>query len=196
MRVSNPIVVGSRFGRLTVMVDDGCRSVSCRCDCGGLRVAMRGALRGGRVLSCGCLRGRVSRHGASRSPLYDCWRGMRRRCSDPRVKAWARYGGRGIKVCAAWESFERFVADMGPRPDRWHSIDRIDNDGDYEPGNCRWATGFVQARNKPCKRKRYLFDGETKTLAEWATVWGMREDLLYSRIKAGWPASRLREPHH
>lgn len=116
-----------------------------------------------------------SRHGLSGDPAYRIWCLMRQRCRDPNRKNWADYGGRGIRVCDRWEnSFENFLADVGPRPSRAHQIDRYPNkDGDYEPGNCRWATRTEQQRNKrPQKRAESLPTG----------VYRQRSGRLYAAI--------------
>lgn len=169
------------------------RAVECRCDCGDVRVYRLYSLRNGNTRSCGCLAeesgnpGRQT-HGCSELPEYAIWCGIRRRCSNPTDSAWKNYGGRGIRVCSRWnESFEAFFADMGPRPSDNHSIDRFpDNNGDYEPGNCRWATAKEQARNT---RRNYLVfhNGETKCVAEWAEQYRVKSCILYSRLIAGWP---------
>lgn len=121
------------------------------------------------------------------SAEYRSWRAMKNRCTNPNNAAYPRYGGRGIAVCARWDSFENFLFDMGRRPSPKHSIDRINNDGDYEPGNCRWATSSQQ--NSNYSRNRWLtLDGETRLLSEWSVQTGIPETTIAARIDAyGWP---------
>jgi hypothetical protein len=120
---------------------------------------------------------------------YSCWKGLRRRCNYPRDRAWHRYGGRGIRVCDEWNaSFVAFFNDMGECPPGC-SIDRIDNDGNYEPGNCRWATPLQQARNKSTTVK-VVFDGSERPLAEVAELVGMSYDLLHQRVFDGQPVDK------
>ena len=166
------------------------RAVECRCDCGDVRVYRLYSLRNGNTRSCGCLSEESGRHahGGSYLPEYGVWCGLRSRCLNPNDTAWKYYGGRGIKVCDRWErSFEAFFADMGKRPSNKHSIDRFpNNNGNYEPGNCRWATAKEQARNT---RRNYLVfhNDETKCVAEWAEQYRVKPCKLYSRLIAGWP---------
>jgi hypothetical protein len=156
---------GQRFGRL-VVVDRAQKEWKgaawrCRCDCGGEVVVRAGSLSYGQSRSCGCLQregaaermGKVKlKHGLARQdgtrhPDYGLWRRMRQRCTDPRCEDYPDYGGRGIRVCARWDDFAAFLADMGARPSKRHSIDRIDVNGDYTHLNCRWALPTTQARN-------------------------------------------------
>lgn len=151
---------GDQFGRLTVVREGepetpGRRRIVCRCACGVEVTAGLIALTTGNTKSCGCLSrdaaaARMKTHGATiggKPPEYNCWVAIRVRCNNPKNGSYAYYGGRGIKVCARWQSFEAFLEDMGPRPSPAHSIDRKDNDGNYEPGNCRWATKAEQMQN-------------------------------------------------
>jgi homospermidine synthase len=113
---------------------------------------------------------------------------MRHRCNNMDAVGYQHYGGRGIKVCERWNSFEKFLADMGERP-AGHSIDRIDVNGNYEPDNCRWATAEAQRNNT--RRSIFLtHNGETKTVRQWADALGMPYGKLRSRIKRGWTTER------
>lgn len=116
------------------------------------------------------------------------------RCRRPNNHAFASYGARGIKVCQRWHSFENFAADMGERPSTRHSLDRIDNNGSYEPGNVRWATPAEQVRNT---RRSVLLtmDGKTLCVADWATELGISRYTLYDRLRRGWTPSRTLKAH-
>jgi hypothetical protein len=122
-----------------------------------------------------------------RSPEYASYRTMISRCYDTNVGHFHLYGGRGIKVCDRWrESFDNFLADMGPRPSLEHTLDRINNDGNYEPSNCRWATRLEQARNK--RTAVFLtYEGQTMSIAEWARKLEIPRYHITRRLKRGWP---------
>lgn len=188
-------LTGKRFGRLVALSYVGSiKNTStwlCRCDCGTEKNVSGPALRRGTSTSCGCFRESIRSdlhhiHGMTESVEYKTWTRMRSRCTSPTCREWPHYGGRGITICERWEAFENFYQDMGPRP-KGHSIDRIDNDGNYEPANCRWATVDQQLRNKRTVTKITL-NGETLCLAEWARRAGICYGTVAHRIKRGWSA--------
>lgn len=162
-------------------------------------------LQKGSVRSCGCLRRETcvsapTKHGASKHGFvmaeYSTLRGIIQRCENKRSLHFDKYGGRGIRVCDRWrESFENFLADMGPKPTPKHSLDRIDVNGHYEPGNCRWATQTEQMRNTRSNR-RLTFRGETLPMSEWAERLELDPSLVRARVdRLGWTVERaLTEP--
>ncbi len=123
------------------------RKVLLNCTCGKKFITRLSHVQQKQVKSCGCL---LNRHGesASRTVEYSAWVSMRSRCNSPKNPRYGRYGGRGIKVCERWQDYDNFLADMGRRPGEGLSLDRVNNDGDYEPNNCRWATIEEQANNR------------------------------------------------
>lgn len=190
---------GQKFGRLTVQARarnsrNGKTAWLCLCACGKEPIVLGNCLCNGRTKSCGCLRREVSRtnqtvHGLRGTPLYGAWVRMKTRCYNPKCREYPRYGGAGITVCDRWRhSYTSFLADMGERPPST-SIDRIDNEGGYEPGNCRWASSIVQANNR--RNNRILeFRGDAKTIATWGRETGIKAQTIHMRITRGWPVER------
>lgn len=192
-------LTGLRFGRLVAIKQLSSRHKracwGCLCDCGAAVSKSTANLTRGRVNSCGC---KSIEHGSARrgqkSSEYLIWVSMRQRCSNPKNKSWHRYGGRGISVCDSWaESFEIFLADMGPRPSTNHSIERLDNAGDYRPGNCAWRTMQDQARNT---RRNIIVkvDGRSMPLVQATELRGMPYKLVYDRMYRGWAFAKAITP--
>jgi hypothetical protein len=191
-------LTGQTFGRLTALEAtperrNGNVGWACRCECGKVVVVASGNLRSGNTKSCGCLQGdTIATHGASRHGVrareYRTWKAMFTRCYNPNARYFSRYGGRGIRICERWRDYADFLADMGPCPPGY-TLERINNDGNYEPGNVRWATQAEQMRNT--SRTRLLtHDGITLCLLDWATRRGLTFSTLHHRLDRGWPIDR------
>lgn len=190
-------ITGQKFGYLTVVRFD-CRGKFgpmwlCKCDCGNEKSIRGSYLKNGTTKSCGCHKLNVVKsihikHGQSRNGKttreYVAWQEMRKRCYKEDLPAYKDYGGRGITVCDRWrDSFENFFEDMGERPSSKHSLDRYpDNNGNYEPGNCRWATKEEQAAN--CRSNHWIeLDGKKMILSDWAKYLDTTPAVLCRRIK-------------
>ena len=187
-------ISGESFGRLTaIAIVENRNHVYhwlCICECGSDVVVRTASLVSGNTKSCGCLSLDVSRnrflsHGLSDTREYNAWKSMQARCNSQGNASYSRYGGRGISVCERWESLENFILDMGKHPGEGYSIDRIDNDGDYTPENCRWATRKEQTRNMKTNRMLKL-GSETLCVAEWADRIGVYPNLIHNRLQLGW----------
>lgn len=170
------------------------RFLLCRCQCGATLEVNRKNVLSGLSTNCGCVRRQKlsdkATHGEARpgrtTAEYKIWRGILARCYMPSASGFHRYGGRGIKVCDRWHDYANFLADMGRKPSPRHSVERENNDGDYEPDNCVWALPWVQALNKS-NNHRITLDGVTLTITEWARLRGNTAQRIIARLNSGWP---------
>ena len=197
-------LTGQRFGRLLVIkrvgsTKDGQKTYLCRCDCGKEKIIRSGNLRSGRTISCGCAsaervrkRNKASTiHGGCGTRLYTIWGDMKNRCTYKGAINWHLYGGRGISVCEEWKNdfanFRDWAIANGYSDEL--QLDRIDNNGNYEPGNCKWSNRSEQGNNRrTCK---YItINGETKTVSEWCRINGVNRSAAYNRIARGWDAEK------
>lgn len=202
--VGRPNLIGVRFTRLTVIRFSKQRlhkrpAWVCRCDCGKEIIVTENSLKRNNTRSCGCYKlDRTSethrKHGMCRSRTYNTWCAMKDRCYNANNEDFHHYGGRGITICERWNnSFEAFFEDMGEKPLRM-SIERINTNGNYEPGNCRWATQKEQTRNKRTNRL-VTFRGETKTVSEWSEITGIDQRTLWDRLfNHKWPIEKAMNP--
>lgn len=157
----------------------------CACSCGAIVLKYAGHIKAGQAKSCGCVKGANRTHGMANSPEHRCWSRIKERCYKPTNKRFPHYGGRGIIMSPLWkDSFEAFYADMGPRPSPNHSIDRIDNNGNYEPGNCQWATSVQQNNNRSLNRHLSI-DGRVMTVAQAARMTGIPHATILNRLNRG-----------
>lgn len=185
-------LIGRRFGRLTVIAiapkTGSSRSIrwNCKCDCGNEHSSVSYSLLNGVTKEClSCAPKTRVKHGKYRSPEYIAWTSMKQRCSNEKNPAFRDYGGRGIIVCDRWrDSFEAFLGDMGERPSDSHSIDRIDNNGNYEPSNCRWTTSEVQQNNR--RDNQFVeCDGIKVTVTQLARRFGKDPQRIFDVIRKG-----------
>jgi hypothetical protein len=202
------IKINDRFGKLTVLAfgqkpGTYLYYAVCQCQCGSDPKSIRmDGLKSGSVVSCGCARKTLkTTHGLSKSRHYGRWQNMMDRCYNPKCKAFPDYGERGIKVCIEWHKVDGFVADLPSGYFKGAEIDRINNDGNYEPGNVRWATRQVNTRNRRSNRM-LTHDGRTQTMAAWSAETGIPSSMLFARLnKLGWSLEkaltepRLSDPH-
>lgn len=188
-------LAGQSFGKLYVVERSRKRVTewlwNCQCECGA-EVEVRGVLlRQGKKTDCGCSRPPKTVVNGKQTPTYICWAKMIDRCFNPNSNIWGYYGGRGITVCERWRSYPNFLADMGERPGLEYSLDRYpDNDGNYEPGNARWATRAEQARNT---RANVLLthNGRTMCVADWSKETGVSQAAIRKRMDLGLPSDQV-----
>lgn len=186
-------ITGQRFGKLTAIdyINNG--RWKCKCDCGNEKIISGTDLRKGSTKSCGCLcKEDRKKHGHARkrdvSKTYRIWSNMKTRCSNPKHIWYKNYGGRGIIVCERWQIFENFLEDMGECP-KGYQIDRLNNNGNYEPGNCK----YIPLENQAFNRRNNIdieFNGVKKNIKEWANDLGINYHTLRYRIKNGWPIEK------
>lgn len=169
----------------------------CVCDCGTRRAVFGADLKRGGSLSCGCFMREANKqprsHGMTKHPAYRSWIYMKSRCGNSNNDGYYLYGQRGIRVCERWKEFENFWADMGATWAAGLTIERLDFDKGYEPGNCVWATRKEQARNRRTQRLIDTPEGR-KSVTEAAELFGITRKMIFARISYGWPEHRLLMP--
>ena len=194
--------LGRKINRWTVietgLIQSHRRYVRVKCDCGTIKVVRERSVANEDSKSCGCLRAETTKclfttHGMSNMPEYVVWESMRQRCYDKNCECYPHYGGRGIRVCDRWNDFASFFADMGKRPTDKHSIERIDNECNYFPDNCVWATAEQQGNNKRNNRLLTAF-GETHTIRQWSRIKNIDYFTLIWRDNNGWNPERTLTP--
>ena len=197
--------IGNKYGRLTVLKLDHIKEYIspkgtkhkreyylCSCDCGKTNIVEKSHLKSGIVQSCGCLReerlvNACKKHGMKHTRIYDMWANIKSRCFNEKDPCFKHYGGRGISMCKEWENdftaFYNWAMDNGYKDSL--SIDRINNNGNYNPSNCRFATKIEQGRNRRTNRL-ITYKGKTHCISEWAEMLGINQSTLYYRFRRGW----------
>lgn len=185
---------GKRYGKLIILSLAGFyvskkqkrAIVKCRCDCGKEKDILLKDIKNGKIKSCSCLQkeNQFYSHRMTHTTEYRIWHNMITRCTNPNSDSYKYYGKRGISVCGRWKTFENFFADMGSRPSLKLTLDRINNDGNYEPENCRWATSKEQRANQriPVSQRLFTFNGETNNLTRWAKKLNINYQTLHTRM--------------
>ena len=209
MEVKKPLVKGQKFGRLTVisfhhskyyiskdMRKRKCEWYLCKCDCGKEKIVNKNDLMSGHTSSCGCLQKENAskankKHGFVKSRIYGIWIGIKKRCFNSNHKGYKNYGGRGIVMCDKWKNdfieFYKWAIINGYKDNL--TIDRINNEGNYEPSNCRWVTLTEQARNR--RNTRFItYNGERLCMKDWAKKLGLNYKLVSAKINKGWPIKK------
>lgn len=189
--MAKPIIniTGQKFGRLIVIefshihITKSGQHVTywkCECECGNMKELSKSNLISGNSKSCGCLYEETKdRHGYANHDLYRVWISMIDRCFNPKCHSWDNYGGRGISVCERWKNIENFIIDMGVRPEGY-SIDRINNDGNYSPDNCKWSSASEQANNRRVNVIEH--NGKSQTMRQWASELKINYTTLLYRL--------------
>lgn len=196
-------ITGQRFGRLIALEYVGKTKWKCICDCGAVKEVRAYDLKAGNTLSCGCYHKDIFRgkpaynrtHNMKETAEFNIWSMMKNRCTNPNCNRHQFYKDKGIKVCDRWlgpDGFIHFIEDMGMRPGPNYSIDRIDNEGDYCPENCRWATDKEQANNHS-NNIIIEYNGRKQTLALWCDELGLPYGTIWMRFRRGWSAKRAFE---
>lgn len=199
-------MIGKRFGKL-VVVSEGTKRKGdrqsrwiCQCDCGNTTHPINGYdLRNGHTQSCGCLHKETmsknkTTHGKSKTKAYNIHQGIKARCFNPKERFYGSYGGRGITVCDEWkddfQAFYDYVSKLPHFDEEGYSLDRMNNNGNYEPGNVRWATSSEQGNNKRNCHK-IEFNGKTHSITEWSKQTGIKRETIYYRLKHGWTNEKI-----
>lgn len=196
--MNSKVVIGKKYGMLTPLRvvgrdKNGLLLYECECDCGNIKNIGSRYLTDGKTVSCGCKRARSLRMG--NSPTYKSWINAKQRCYNPNNHNYPNYGGRGIKMCEKWvESFVSFLEDMGERPSKEYTLDRIDVDGDYEPSNCRWATRRTQSNNRRDNVFLYL-NGERLTVSEFSVKYNVNRSNVAYEMRRGLSANEIIEKY-
>lgn len=192
-------MIGKTFNRLTVLEQlpktRERTMLRCLCSCGNERIIDKSDVKMGRTKSCGCLAKEMlqlikTKHGLSKTKTWRAWSNMKLRCSVKNKITGEYYYGKGISVCDRWlDSFETFLKDMGEVPFAGAQLDRIDNNGNYEPSNCRWVTVTRNCRNKG-NNINITFNSETLCISQWSARFGISIQTISARLKSGWETGR------
>ena len=185
---------GNRYGRLIIIglshIIKGIVHWQVICDCGNNKIVLDGNIVGGKTKSCGiCNYPRHLKHGMAKTSIYKRWSEMKRRCLRPKSTHYKYYGGRGIKVCKRWMKFENFYKDMGSVPEGM-TLERIDNNGNYEPSNCKWAT-FKEQHNNSSRNVILKYKGISMNMVQWAEKLGLSRACLWDRVKRSMPQDAI-----